>query len=362
MITKSRWHDGNEHEIVFLILETDNSAVDVDTQVSATYPQDPTIDSTTLISEAQARPKDIQNAVGSMKGEVTVDFTVAPERIETFRNKVVLGRNPTKTIVNQGRLPLIQTKVVLYNIYSYLENSGRYCNQCLTLFPKKKALDSHRELVHTKPHYPTKCGCINDKDSHSCSICGKEFNYSDLQCHLRHVHQIQINSQVKTKKKFNSHTEKALVQKMSNMRIEMILGTETGEQTKTLKSANVFKYNTEREIVKKGLNEKRSLSELKQHIDETNIKKKVQIETSNALRNSKATKNLSNLDDTHVQDAETESSENYTCFHCDMTFDTQKVLIEHLYTIMQLKNINSEVCVKKNPDHKSSKSDVITLF
>lgn len=343
------------HKLVILILGTANSTVDVDTQVISTYPQDPTIDSTTQISEVLATSlAPIQEDVDSIdtKGEVIVDFSVAPETIEKFKtNKIVLGTKPTKSVVNQEPLPPIQAKVLLHNIYTYLQNSGRYCSQCLTLFPDEIAFDSHTYLVHI-----TACNGIKGRhinDSYPCYICGKEFNYSDLQCHLRHVHQININTQVKLKATWNSHTEKALSQNKSSICINL-----KHKQMKTLKSANVSKASKEREKVKKWLTNKKSIRDVKQQIDGTT---KTCRKTSNVSRYSTETENLSRLDGTHVQDIKTESSGNHCCFHCDMLFVTQNDLIEHLYSTMQLKNINREVCDKKIPNHKSPKIDINTL-
>lgn len=279
-------------------------------QVCSTCPQDPTIDSTTRISEVPARSLDPFQDVDSIeiKGEVTVDITAAPDHIENFHNnKIILGTNPTKGVFNQELLSLVEAKVLLHNIYSYLENSDRYCHQCLILFPNKITFVSHRKLVHTKACYQIKC-----------YICSKKFNYSDLQCHLTHVHQIKINTQVKLKKTNYSHKEKALLQKRNSKNFH--LKNKIVEQVRTLKYANASK---DKEKVKKWFTRNKSKG------------------------------NLNNVGGALVQGTETETSETYTCFHCEMLFATQKAVIEHLYTIMHVKNIKSEMRIRKNPDHES---------
>lgn len=310
-----------------MILGTANSVVNVDTQVSSTCPQDPTIDSTTKISEVSAKSLDpIQDDVNliEIKKEVTEDFPVVPDHIKKIHsNKIILGKNPSSNEVSQEQFSLINQgsmKVLLYNIYSYLKNSGRYCHQCLILFPDKITFDSHRNLMHNK-------ACYKIKDSCPYYKCGKKFNYSDLQCHLRHVHQIKMNKQVQLKKTWNSHTEKF------------------GKQVKMLKTANASKDNKEKEKIKKWLTINKSMRiNLNQQIDETAIKNKIKTETcrraSSVSRNSLEMENSSYLPG--ILNMGTESSINHTCFHCDMIFGTQKSLIEHLYTIMHVKNIDGE--------------------
>lgn len=320
-----------------MILETANSAVNIDTQVS-TCPQDPTIDSTTQMAEVPVRSFDpIQVDVDSIKEEITVDFTAAPYHDEKFHNnKIILGTNPIKSVVNQEQLPLVETKVLLYNIYPYLENSRLYCHRCLILFPNEAAFVSHRESIHTK----------------KCYICGKKFKYNDFQHHLRQVHHIKINTQVKLKKTQNSHKRKACLQKKNSMSIHV--KNKSGELARKLQTANVLKDSKERE------NKNRSMTILlNQQVHETTIRKKIKSKacrtTSNVLESSIELENLINLDSTDVQGTETETSRNYTCFHCEMLFATQKAVIEHLYTTMNVTSSNSELSERKYPDYKSLK-------
>lgn len=244
---------------LILILGTSNSG-----------PHYPTVDNTMLISHASEKSLNLM--------QDSVDFTKVKEEIICFdrhqTKNVTVKSTRNQTVVNG----MYQAKVLLKNIYPYLECTGHYCSQCLILFSDKTAFNSHRVLLHRK-------------DS-------KEFYLNDLQCHLSQVHQVKQSMQVQYVETWNPHTKKITVMATANV----------PQETRTEKNTD------------------------------------------------------------------TESRENYTCFHCNMLFVTQKALIEHLYNVMQLKKINNESstitspdsdCVeidtKSSPDHNSVKINTKTI-
>lgn len=107
------------------------------------------------------------------------------------QNIIILGSKPnTKSRRNSNNVAKKEPKLILEDMSYWLNNSTRFCKNCLILFPKSNLLNMHNRHVHSKRTnvMTSKLGC-KIGILYKCNICKKRFsNSGNLSRHIRNLH------------------------------------------------------------------------------------------------------------------------------------------------------------------------------